>query len=117
MSPPSAFGPDNSTRADPDTHTLRCNGVAPIDGDTVADSPVRVTVTTVPSANVLVTDPSGNGTNVSALAAPTDKNPTATAATDPTDATCSPRRRPTPLKLMKTPLRKNIPPTGGTKER
>ncbi|AQA23644.1 hypothetical protein BTZ20_4692 [Rhodococcus sp. MTM3W5.2] len=69
-------------------------GVEPNDGEMLADSPVRVMVTTVPSTRVSVIEPSGSGTKVSAFAAPADRKPRAIAAVAPTAAVCSPRRRP-----------------------
>ncbi|SLH18475.1 Uncharacterised protein [Mycobacteroides abscessus subsp. abscessus] len=59
----------------------------PIDGLMVADSPTRRTVTTVPSDRVLVISPPGSGTKVSALAAPVENRPMATAVAAPTPAT------------------------------
>src|SRR5690606_12823643 len=95
MRPPiCAPGPLSSTFALPETQTLRCRGVAPIDGEIFAVSPVRVTVTTVPSGRVWEMFPSGSGTKVSALAAPAEANPRATAIVAPTPATLRPRRRP-----------------------
>src|SRR5690606_20065490 len=51
---PTAVGSEIFTSARPDTHTLRCVGVAPIDGEMLAVSPVRLTVTVVPSGRVSV---------------------------------------------------------------
>src|SRR6476661_4769551 len=82
--------PCSSTEALPETQTLRCSGVEPIDGEMFALSPVRFTVTTVPSARVCVMLPPGNGTNVSAFAAPTEHKPMVAAAAAPTAARRTP---------------------------
>ena len=87
---PVVFGPATSTMAVPLTQTLRCSGVAPIDPLTTADSPTRLTVTVVPPSMVRVIEPSGRGMNVSALAAPAEKKPRATADAAPTPANRAP---------------------------
>src|SRR5918998_368155 len=84
------LSPETSAIAVPEVHTLRCRPVAPIDGLMFADSPMRLTVTTVPSSRVRVMLPSGNGTKVSALAAPAEKKPSATAEAAPTPASLAP---------------------------
>ncbi|AQA25260.1 hypothetical protein BTZ20_3294 [Rhodococcus sp. MTM3W5.2] len=78
----------------------------------LADSPVRVTVTTVPSTRVSVIEPSGSGTRVSALAAPAEKNPRAMAAALPALAILSPRRRLFLLVFMNSPLRVQVSGSG-----
>src|SRR5690606_35853320 len=69
-----------STCALPDTQTLRCSGVDPMDGLISADSFTRRAVTFRPLGRGRLISPPGSGTKVSAFAAPVENRPMAATA-------------------------------------